>query len=99
MKFFLGQDCWYAIRISSSMIDRIKFIAGYQTAPISAITHYAEVSKIEKYRDSGKSIVYFKDKAKEIGPIKLASSYKAPQAPRYIKFEKLLDAKNLDDVF
>jgi hypothetical protein len=96
---FLGQDCWYAIRISSSMIDRIKFIAGYQTAPISAITHYAEVSKIEKYRDSGKSIVYFKDKAKEIGPIKLASSYKAPQAPRYTKFEKLLDAKNLDDVF
>ena len=41
---FLGQDCWFAIRISSSMIDRIKYIAGYQTAPISAITYYAEVS-------------------------------------------------------
>jgi hypothetical protein len=51
---FLGQNCWYAIRISSAMIDRIKFIASYQTAPISAITYYAQVAKIEKYKDSGK---------------------------------------------
>ena len=36
---FLGKNQWYAIRISSSMIDRIKYIAGYQTTPISAITH------------------------------------------------------------
>jgi hypothetical protein len=25
---FLGQDCWYEIRISSSMIEKIKYIAG-----------------------------------------------------------------------
>lgn len=98
---FLGQDCWYAIRISSSMIDRIKYIAGYQTAPISAITYYAEVSKIEKYRDTGKYIVNFKDKAKKIGPIKLTVRKKgmAPQAPRYTSIRKLLKAKNLEEVF
>ena len=98
---FLGQDCWYAIRISSSMIDRIKYIAGYQTAPISAITYYAEVSKIEKYKDTGKYIVYFKDKAKKIGPIKLTVRKKgaAPQAPRYTNIKKLLKAKKFEEVF
>jgi len=98
---FIGQNCWYAIRLSSSMVDRIKYIAGYQTAPVSAITYYAEVLKIEKYRDSGKYIVTFKDRAKKIGPIKLTGNRKgmAPQAPRYTNIKKLLKAKTLIDVF
>ena len=98
---FLGKNQWYEIRISSSMIDRIKYIAGYQTAPISAITYYAEVSKIEKYKDTGKYIVYFKDPAKNIGPIKLTTGKKgkAPQAPRYTTYEKLIKAKKLEDIF
>lgn len=98
---FLGKNQWYAIRVSSSMIDRIKYIAGYQTTPISAITHYAEVSKIEKYKDTGKYIVYFKDSAKDIGPIKLTAGKSgiAPQGPRYTTYEKLTKAKKLEDVF
>ncbi len=98
---FLGKNQWYAIRVSSSMIDRIKYIAGYQTTPISAITHYAEVSKIEKYKDTSKYIVYFKDSAKDIGPIKLTTGKSgiAPQAPRYTTYEKLIKAKKLEDIF
>jgi len=98
---FLGKNQWYAIRISSAMIDRIKYIAGYQTTPISAITHYADVSKIEKYKDTGKYIVYFKEPAKNIDPIKLTTgkSGKAPQAPRYTTYEKLIKAKKLEDIF
>jgi len=98
---FLRKNQWYAIRISSSMIDRIKYIAGYQTTPISAITHYAEVAKIEKYKDTGKYIVYFKEPAKKIGPIKLTTgkSGSAPQGPRYTTYEKLIKAKKLEDIF
>jgi hypothetical protein len=98
---FLGENCWYEIRISSSMIDRIKYIAGYQTAPVSAITYYAEVSKIEKYKDTGKYIVLFKDKATQIGPIKPKVMRKgvAPQAPRYTTYKKLITAKTLEEVF
>jgi len=98
---FLGQNCWYSIRISSSMLERIKYIAGYQTAPISAITYYAQVSKIEKYKNTGKYILYFENKAKKIGPIKLAKRKKglAPQGPRYTTIKKLLKAKTLNEIF
>ena len=46
-KVFLGEDCWYAIRISGGMLEKIKYIAAYQTQPVSAITHYAPVDRIE----------------------------------------------------
>ena len=42
-RVFLGENSWYAIKMSSSMISKIKYIAAYQTSPISAITYYAEV--------------------------------------------------------
>ena len=35
-------------------MNDIKYIAAYQTAPISAVTHYAEVDSIEPYGDGGK---------------------------------------------
>lgn len=100
-RVFLGENCWYAIRISSSMIDRIKYIAGYQTAPISAITHVAEVKKIERHKDTNKYIVYFRNKARKIKPIKLVpkSRVKAPQAPRYTNYKQLKKAKNLNEAF
>ncbi len=100
---FLGENCWYAIRISKSMIDKIKYIAGYQTAPISAITHLAEVSRIERYKETDKFIIYFKDRAKRIEPLKLVpipdGKVSAPQAPRYTTFSRLKNAHNLDEVF
>lgn len=102
-EIFLAENCWYPIRISKSMIGKIKFIAAYQTAPTSAITHVAEVSRIERYKDTGKFIIFFKDQAKEIGPLQLIpkpkGNVKAPQSPRYTAFSKMRKAKNLDEVF
>ena len=98
---FLSQNCWWAIRISSAMLDKIKYIAAYQTAPVSAITYIAEVDNIEKFEDTNKYILYFKGKAKKIEPIKLIpkSKVKAPQAARYTVYSKLKNAKNLDEAF
>lgn len=99
---FIGEDRWYAIRIHSSMIDKIKYIAAYQVAPESAITYYALVDKIERWQDSNKYVVYFKDKAKKISnPVKLVPNGKAKalQNSRYTVLEKILNAKNLDDAF
>jgi len=98
---FIGDDCWYAIRIHGSMIPKIKYIAAYQVAPKSAITHIASVKSIEQWKDSNKYILQFLEPAKKIGPINLVpkGNVKAPQAPRYTSFERLKKAKNLDDAF
>ena len=59
---FLVEDCWYAIRISGGMLDKIKYIAAYQTHPVSAITHYAPVDRIERYGEGGKYKLIFSEK-------------------------------------
>ncbi len=98
---FLGEKCWYAIRIHSSMIPRIRNIAAYQVAPESAITHIASVASIEQWKDSSKYVVNFAAPAEKIGPIRLVpkGSVKAPQSPRYTARARLAVAKTLDDAF
>lgn len=98
---FIGENCWYAIRISAAMLSKIKHIAVYQVAPVSAITHIADVKGIEKYKDTDKYIVYFKGNAKPIKKITLSGKTKgkAPQAPRYTSYAKLLEASTLDDLW
>lgn len=98
---FLKNSRWFAIRISSAMIDKIKYIAAYQVAPVSGITHIAEVDRIEKYKDTNKYIVFFKtDTAKKINKISLGKKKgMAPQAPRYSSCKTILKAKTLDDLW
>ncbi len=98
---FLGEKCWYQIRISAAMLSKIKYIAAYQVAPVSAITHIAEVEKIEKHKDTGKYILYFKSGTKQIDRVSLSgnSKGKAPQAPRYTSYTKLMEATTLDDLW
>lgn len=99
-KVFLGEDCWYAIRISGGMLSKIKFIAAYRTLPESRITHYAPVARIEPYGEEGKYKLIFAEPAKPIGPILFADAPQGSmQGPRYTSFEKLLKAKKLTDLF
>jgi hypothetical protein len=96
---FLGEDCWYAIRISGGMLGKIKYIAGYQTQPISAITHVAPVASIEPYGEDGKYKLVFSEKAKPITPIPYGDAPSgAMQGPRYTSFAKLQTAKKLADL-
>jgi hypothetical protein len=98
---FVGENCWYAVRIHGTVRPQIKYIAAYQIAPISAITHVAPVKAIEPYRDTAKYVLYFAEPAKPIGPLPLVKNgiIRAPQAPRYTTYERLLKAKTMDDVF
>ena len=98
---FIESNAWWQIRISVSMLDKIKYIAAYRTAPISAITHIAEVDHIEKYKDTNKYILYFKEHAKEIPHIELDKDKKgvAPQASRYTTYVRLMSATKLSEVF
>ena len=97
---FLGEDCWYSIRINSNMLPKIKYIAAYQVSPVSAITHIAKVESIEKYENTNKYILYFSESASKIGPVVLGKNKgKAPQSPRYSSFKQIESAKTIDDIF
>lgn len=98
---FIKEKCWHSIRIHSSMIPRIEYIAAYQSAPVSAITHFAKVLRIEQWKDSNKYILIFEESAEPIGPIGLVSNgvVKAPQAPRYTSIKRLRNATSLDNAF
>lgn len=98
---FIESNAWWQIRISVSMLDKIKYIAAYRTAPVSAITHIAEVDRIERYKDTNKYILYFKEPAKEILHIELDKDKKgvAPQASRYTNYARLMSATKLSEVF
>jgi len=98
---FIKQKAWWAIRINKKSIPKIKYIAMYQTAPISKITYYGIVDKIETYENTNKYIVYL-----ERNPIKLKKAvglgknpYLKPQSPKYAQLNKIIAAKTLDDVW
>lgn len=98
-KAFLGEDSWYAIRIGGGKLDKIKFIAAYRTAPISAITHIAPVKTIEPYGDSGKYKLIFSEKAKEIAHIEYGNAPKGyMQGMKYTTMERLKKAKTIKDL-
>lgn len=98
---FLQNNRWFAIRISSVMVNKIKYIAAYQVAPVSGITYVAEVERIEKYKDTNKYIVFFKNGTmQQVNKIGLGNKKGcAPQAPRYTSLKNILEAKTLDDLW
>lgn len=98
---FLGENRWYQIRINSSMIPKIQWIAGYQTVPISAITHVAKVHSIELWDGGPKYVLNFEGPAEKIKPLKRLPDGKvlAPQGARYTSIELIRSANDLDGAF
>ena len=98
---FLGEKRWYAIRMHSSMVPKIKFIAAYRVAPHSAITHVAPVQSIEQWQNTNKYVVNFAQPPTQIAPLQLVpkGEVKALQNTRYTSKARLDDAKSLEDAF
>ena len=92
---FLENNCWYPVAISINMLDKIKYIAVYRKNPIKAITHYAEVAKIDLYENTGKYVLYFKGEGKKLErpiPIDSKNPYRTPRGRVYTNIDKILNA-------
>lgn len=99
-RVFLGENRWYAIRISGDKINQIRYIAAYQTKPKAAITHFAKVARIEPYGDGKKYQVIFSEPAQELPNIHYADAPSGSmQGRRYTSFERLIKAKKIIDLF
>ena len=100
-RVFLGESAWYAIRIWGGKLEKIKYIAAYQTAPISAVTHYAPVERVEPYGEEGKYKLIFSEPAKTLEkPIPYGNAPSGyMQGIRYANFSKLRGAKTVRDIF
>jgi hypothetical protein len=96
---FIGENCWYAIRIGGGMLQKIRYIAAYQSSPVSAVTHYAPVERIEPYGDEGKYRLIFAEPAKPMPhPVPLSDALPgAMQGPRYTNLKRLLASKQVTD--
>mgnify|MGYP001019381554 CR=1 FL=1 len=82
------------------MLGRIKYIAAYQTAPTSAVTHLAPVERIERIKGSGKYRLVFAEPAKEIGPIPFGDARQGSmQGPRYTTLDRLMKATCVRELF
>lgn len=96
---FLNEHSWYYLRISSKKTEQLKYIAAYQPAPVSAVTHVAEISKfVEVHNEKGQKRVkaIFKEPAKEISNIPFGTSTSgAMQGPRYVNYDDLLNSMDL----
>jgi len=98
---YINNDAWWEIRLSQKAREQLKYLAIYQKSPIAEIKHIAEIDRIEPYRNSGKFIIYIKNK-EEIIPIPLDKDNRtgiAPQAHRYTTYSKLKKAKKLSDLW
>ncbi|MEM6281973.1 MAG: hypothetical protein AAF787_07250 [Chloroflexota bacterium] len=97
-KAFIGENRWYAIRIGGIMRPRIKYIAVYRVAPVSAITHVAPVRSVEPWEDTDKFVVNFDEPATEISPISRGERVTHLQSLRYTSYERLIAAQSMDDI-
>jgi len=96
----MSENRWYAIKIHAALRPQIKYIAAYQVAPTSAITHIAPIRSIEPWKDTDKYVLNFAEPAKEIPHIVLVKgSGKAVQGPRYTNRETIDRATTLDDIW
>lgn len=100
---FLKTRSWWAVRIGTFSLPKLKYLAIYQTRPISQITHYGEIAKIEQYGSFSPSRykIFLKGKPYKLKqPVGLGQNpHLKPQSPKYTFLKDLKKAKTLDDIF
>lgn len=96
---FLGEGAWYPIRIDDRRKNDLKWICVYQNSPVRAITHYARITSIENYLETGRYKIRFDEPIDLPEPIALGSETGlSMQGQKYTSLERLLRAKSISDL-
>lgn len=96
---FMIENCWYPIRLGSEKIDVLKWIAVCQSIPIRALTHYARITTIEKYKETGRYVINFEQPIALVKPLSIREGSKfTVQGQRYTTLTKILRAKEFEDL-
>ena len=95
----MGQRSWYPVRLNKERKGAIQWIAPYQGKPVSAITCYARIERIESYAASSGYRIYFSEPVMLDRPVVLgAGTTQSIQGQRYTMLKKLLLANVLTDL-
>lgn len=97
---YMGSNAWWAVRIAAKHRNNLKWVAAYQVSPIAAVTHIAEIDRIEPFGDEGKFKIYFKGPAEALAdPIPYGSAPPGSmQGPRYCLKATFEAAKAVSDL-
>lgn len=95
-RVFVGENEWHPIRLSPESRKRLKNVAVYRNAPISAISHVADVRAVVPLDDGRWAIEL--ERVRLVTPIRFLRHppTKTLQTPRLTKLDRLLSAHSLD---
>jgi len=97
---FLEQKRWPNLKIDKRRLVSVRYIAIYQTSPVSAITHFAEIKDFRPLEKKGRYDLSFVGEPIELRHVKLTSSdVCAVQGPRYSSLERIKAAQSLSQAF
>lgn len=98
---FLREGCWHGVRISPPRLEALKYIAVFQLAPISALTHYTRIERIEPLDKTGKYSIYLKQEPVPIEPLRyqVRDPKRLLRTPRYSYLERILNVEFIEDLF
>lgn len=95
---FLGENCWYTVKMAEYRIESIRYIAAYINRPYYHITHYAKVDSIVPYEDGYK--ILFKDKPIEISEIPRGeNTWVMRPRIRYTSYDNFMNADTVTNMF
>ena len=96
---FIAEQAWYPIRIDDRRKLDLKWICVYQNSPVRAITHYAEITEIANYLETGRYRIVFSKPIELPTPITLdMENGLTMQGQKYTTLNRILRAKSISDL-
>lgn len=95
---FVKESAWWAVRIGEVNIPKLRYVALYEVAPVSAIRAYAKITTIEPYPEApGKYIIHHDGDIHYLKhPIVMGENPELSlYGPRYYKLADMLSSKTL----